>query len=300
MRRGILGRVTTRSRLLAAALLAAALAGPAAARAADVPPGGIPDLVGPRGLALGASIGLAAGNEGIFVNPAALAARKRYSVEALGLVERRGAEAVGEYAGGSVVDSTSSPVTAAVAYTRAAKGAYEGNVWDLAFAGAVAPGLYVGVTGKYLSVQSATDKVSAPTLDAGIFWQAADLLSIGAAGYDLVPADHDLVAPMGWGVGVAVGNDQALQVTADWRSDSGRGTSKTTNRYAVGAEALLGSMFPVRVGWMRDETLDTSWWSAGLGIVSRQGVALEAGYRQSIEDPTARAIAVSLKMFLFQ
>ncbi len=66
----------------AAALAAAVACSAAVARAAETPlPAGLPDLVGPRSLALSASIGVAAGNEGIFVNPAAIAARRRYSIE---------------------------------------------------------------------------------------------------------------------------------------------------------------------------------------------------------------------------
>jgi hypothetical protein len=287
--------VTIRACLFVAVLLAPAAAGGAGA----IPPGGIPDLTGPRSLALGASIGVAAGNEGIFVNPAALAARRRYSVEAFGLVERRGAETATTFVGGSVVDSLSAPVTAAVAYTRAARGEYEGNLWYLALAGPVAQKLYVGATGKLLSARSALDPVTAATVDAGIFWEVTDLVSVGAAGYNLVPVGHAVVAPLGYGAGLSVGSEQTFHVVADWRADEDRG-GKTTNRYAVGGEALLGDLVPVRVGWTKDGTLGTQWWSAGAGLVSRQGIALDVGYRQSIDAPTAREIGVSLKLFFFE
>ena len=63
---------------------------------------------------------------------------------------------------------------------------------------------------------------------------------------------------------------------------------------------LLGRLVPLRAGWMKDETLDTQWWSVGAGLVTRSGVALDVGYRQSIEDPSARTIAATLKLFLMQ
>ncbi len=286
-------RPVDRPRALAAALL---VAGTAAA--AEPEPGGIPDLLGPRSLALGASIGVAAGNDGIFVNSAALAARRRYSIESEYILDRRGAENAGMFYGGSVVDSLSSPVTGGLAYTRAAKGLYTGNLVHFALAGPVADKLFLGVTAKYLSA-SGPDKVSAATADASIYWEVADYLSIGAAGYNLVPIANDAVAPTGAGAGVSIGSDQVAHLSADWRADFPR-SGKTLTRYAIGAEVLLGQLVPVRAGWVKDERLDTRWWSLGAGLVSRNGVALDIAYRQSVEAPSARTMGVSLKAFFLQ
>jgi hypothetical protein len=270
------------------------------ALAAEPPsPGGIPDLAGPRSLALSAAIGAASGNDGIYLNPGALAARKRYSIEASLLVDRRGADTTDRFIGGSIADSLSAPVTAAVAYARVQEGAYEGNVWNLAFAGPIHDKLFLGVSGKWISAKG-LDNVSAATGDAGLFFQVSDWVSIGAAGYNLVPIGNEEVAPRGAGAGIALGNDRTVQVTADWRTDFDRVPGKSTNRYAAGAEVLLGRLVPVRAGWMRDEVLDTSWWSAGVGFVTQGGVAVDIGYRQSFDDSSARTIAASLKLFLFQ
>lgn len=270
-----------------------------AAHAAEPPaPGGIPDLVGPRTLAVSAAIGAAAGNEGIYLNPAAVAARRRYSVEAGVLVDRRGADTVGQFFGGSVVDSMSSPVTGGVSFLRAQKGAYTGNLWHGSLAGPIAEGLFLGVTGKYLKVDGPRSS-DAATVDAGLFWQVARLVSVGAAGYNLVPISNEDVAPLGAGAGLAIGSDQSLQLTGDWRADFDRG-GETTNRYSAGLEVLLGSLVPVRAGFTRDETLDGRWWSLGAGLVSRNGVALDVGYRQSLDDASARTLAATLKVFLFQ
>jgi hypothetical protein len=266
--------------------------------AAELPPaGGVPDLAGPRILALSAGVGMAAGNDGILVNPATIAARRRYSIEAGGFVDRRGSESVAQVVGGSVVDSLSSPVAAGFSYLRALDGDYEGNIVHLALAGPIAEKLYLGVVGKWLSLD-ANEKVSAATADAGLFWQVGEWMSIGAAGYNLVPISNDVVAPMGVGAGVTLGNDRVFQLTAEWRADLDR-AEETTNRYGVGAEVMLGNLVPLRAGWARDETLDTSWWSLGAGIVTRGGIALDVGYRQSLDAPSARTIAASLKMFLF-
>jgi hypothetical protein len=268
-------------------------------RAAETPPpGGIPDLVGPRTLGLSAAIGTAAGNDGIYLNPGAIAARKRYSVEAGLILDRRGATTADRFLGGSVVDSSTSPVTAGVSFQRAQKGIFTGNVVHGALAGPIAQGVFLGVAGKWLSLDG-PKSTSAATVDAGILWQVAELVSVGGAGYNLVPVGNDAVAPMGAGAGIAIGNDRRFQVTGDWRADFDR-LGKTTNRYAAGVEVLLARLVPIRAGWMQDETLDTQWWSVGVGLVTQGGAAFDVGYRQSFDDPSARTIAATLKLFLFQ
>ncbi len=290
----ILGRVIVRIPL-AAALLAAATAA-----AAQTPlPAGVPDLVGPRALALSASIGVAASNEGVWTNPATVGARKRYSLETDAFVDRRGSDTTARYYGGSVVDSVSAPVAAGISYMRADEGPYTGNAWWGTLAGPVAQGLYLGVSGKYLSFKGPKN-VSAATVDAGVFWAVAPKLSVGFAGYNLVSIDDPNVAPLGYGAGVGIGDDRSIQVTADWRADQDRVLNKTANRWSVGAEVLLGDLVPVRAGWMRDEVLGGSWWSVGAGLVTRGGVSLDVGYRQSLDDPSARTIAAALKLFMFQ
>lgn len=285
--------------MIARIVLGLALLSAGAASAAEPPlPGGFPDLAGPRALALGASIGIAAGNEGLFVNPAAAGARKRYAVEAGLYVDRRGAENAARLYGVSVVDSITSPVALGVSYLRADEGPYTGSAWHAALAGPIAPGFHVGVLGKYLSFDG-PENVSAATVDAGVFWQVAESISLGASGYNLVSIANEAVAPMGVGAGIGVGNDRSFQLTADWRADLDR-AEKTTNRYAVGAELLLGQLVPVRAGWTKDETLGGSWWSVGAGLVTRTGVAIDVGYRQSMDDPSARTIAGTLKLFLFR
>ena len=269
------------------------------ASAAEPPaPAGIPDLVGPRALALSSGIGIAASNEGIYMNPATAGARKRYSLEGLLLLDRRGADTTAQMVGGSVVDSLSGPVTGGLSYVRAQRGDFTGNVWHLLVSGPIVQDFHLGVAGKYLSVKGPKN-TSAATVDAGIFWQVADIFSVGAAGYNLVPVANELVAPRGAGAGVGIGNDRSFQVTADWRADFDR-AGKTTNRYGAGLEVLLGQLVPLRAGWSRDETLGTRWWSLGAGLVTQTGIALDVGYRQSLDDSTARTIAATLKVFLFQ
>jgi hypothetical protein len=293
---------------LLSTLAALALVLPAAAPAqVFVPPaGGLADLAGPRALALGGATGVVSANDGIFANPAATAARRRYSVETLFAVDRRGGANAGKYLGGSVVDALSAPVAASFAWMRPLEGYQGGNLFVGGLAGRVAEKLYLGAQGRYLSLREevpggTTTKVSAVTADAGLFWEVGDLVSVGVAGFNLVPTGHEQSAPRSLAAGLAVGSDTSVKLVADWRADFDRitdagGKARTTNRYGAGVEVFLGNMIPLRAGWLRDETLDTSWWSAGVGLVTSGGVSIDLGYRQSLEQSDARVIAASFRL----
>lgn len=290
------------------ALCALALAAPAAGLAQALPPpGGLTDLVGPRPLALGGGTGLLSGNDGIFVNPAATGARKRYSVDTLYAQERRGSATTGAWLGASVVDALSAPVAVSASYVHPLQGAEAGNQFTLGLAGAIAEKLYLGVQGRYQKMDVSPDgahgqaSIDAATADAGLLWEVSDYVTVGAAGFNLVPTSHEGYLPRTLGAGLTIGTDTSYKLVADWRADFDRikdaaGKARTTNRFGVGLEAFLGNMVPVRAGFLRDETLDTTWWSAGAGLVTQGGVALDLGYRQSTKDPDARVLAVSFKM----
>jgi hypothetical protein len=290
-------RVHVRLLLLAAALVAAAPA------VADPPPPlGIPDLVGARTLGMGATVAMPGGNDALWVNPAALAARRRYSVDATYFGDRRGADQVGNVYGGSVVDSLSGPVAAGFGYEKVLKGPDEGNLFQVGVGGPIADKLYLGLTGKYDALHPGTvpgKNTSAATLDVGAFWEPTSFLGIGAAGYNLVSIANPRVAPRMVAAGLSVGSDQGIRFSGEWRGDLDR-APKTTNRWALGAEALLGDLVPIRAGWVKDETLGESWWSAGIGVVVSSGAGIDAAYRQGIGDPSARTFAVSLKYFFSQ
>ncbi len=272
------------------ALLAASAAG------ATPPPGGVADLIGARGLGLGASIALTGTADAAFVNPAADAAQQRYSIDALYLADRRGSANAGQYLGAGVADSLSSPVAASFAYVRSTTGAQAGSILYGGLATAVAPGLYLGAQAHALLLDGAAP-VRVVTADAGLLWQVASLLTVGAAGYNLIPVGQPIAAPRGLGAGLAIGNDTAFKVAGDYRADLVR-DGHTTSVFGGGLEALLGGMVPVRGGIVRDQTLGTSWWSAGLGLVTPDGFAVDVGYRQSIESPDARIVGVSIKKFI--
>jgi hypothetical protein len=266
------------------------------AHAAEPPaPPTAADISGARALSLAATRGLAGGNEGIFLNAASLAARRRYSMELQWALDRVGDDNRSQFLGGSVVDSQIGSLTGGVAYTRISRAETTGAVYALALASPLSSRLFAGVTGKYLRL-SGEDPANAATVDASLFY-AIPGFSIGVSGYNLVPRNHDAHAPLGVGAGLAIGNERRYNLTADYRTDFDR-AGRTTHAWGFGAELLAFGNFPLRGGFLRDETRDGKWWTAGVGVVSTTGLAIDLGYQQSLDLPQARVLAVALKMFL--
>ena len=295
---GTFGRVPNRH--VVAALAIALAAAPAAAPAAPPRPPTAADLSGARALALGGAYrGLPAGNEAIFLNAASLAARRRYSFEAHWLLDRVGARTAGQQLSLLTVDSQLSDVAGAFAYTRIASGPSIGNALHAAFATALGGRLFAGLTAKYLTL-SGEDDMRVVTGDASLFLPLGRLLSIGAAGYNLVPVGHLQQAPRAVGAGVALGDDRRFHLAADFRRDLQRRDRRSTDAWSVGGEVLAGRYFPLRAGWQRDDTREGEWWSAGAGFVTTAGVAVDFTYRQGIREASSRAFGVALKLFLLQ
>jgi hypothetical protein len=291
-------RVPTRlARAALSAALAAAVAA-APARAGGALPPTAADLSGARATALGgAARGVAFGNEAIFVNAASLAARRRYSLEAHWLLDRAGGATDGQQLSLIVVDSELSEVAGGFAYTRVASGPSVGNVLHAAFAAPLGGRVLAGITAKYLSLSGADD-MRAVTGDASLFVPLGRIVSVGVAGYNLVPVGHVAQAPRGVGAGASAGGGSWL-VAADWRRDLQR-RGRATDAYAVGAEAIAGRWFPLRGGWQKDEARGGEWWSAGTGFATAAGVAMDFTYRQGIRDSADRTFGAALKVVLLQ
>ena len=278
--------------------LALAAALPVWAARADAPlPLGVADLMGARPLSVSAYRGIAPGNDGIFLNPAGLSARRRFATELQYLYDGNAGATGGQWFGVSMVDSETSAVAGGVAATRFASGPWLGWATHLAVATPVSPGLYLGATAKYLSLGGpGGSTVRATTADAGLYWEASSLVSLGLAGYNLIPAGHRQIMPRALGAGLSIGTDRFMHVALDWRADFDRRAS-TTHLLAVGAEVLVLDTVPVRAGFVKDDTLGGKWWSVGTGLVSASGVALDVGYRRSVESPADWAVAAALKVF---
>jgi hypothetical protein len=288
------------------ALLALLSAAGAAAAADPPPPLTVPDLTGPRTLALQAGIGAATFNEALFLNPAALAARKRYTVDTFYLTDRRpglaGALGQQDYFGGAVADSSTTAVAAGLGYVRANSGVETGTLIRLAVAAPVGQGLFLGAQANYFDLQGAERVSSTLNVDTGAYYQVTSMVSIGGVAYNLISSKHEAIMPRGYGAGFAIGKDTLLQVVGDWRVDMDRskdasGKSRPTNRYSVGAEYLFDHAVPIRGGFQVDDLSKTKWWSVGTGWASPRA-AIDFGFRQSTTDPTARTFEVAIRFFV--
>jgi hypothetical protein len=266
-------------------------------RGEDPLPTGVPDLIGARGLSLGAYRGLAPGNDGIFTNAAALAARRRYTLETQWLLDRRGSDNELQVLTGSVVDSDGS-VTGGFAYTRVLSGPWQGSLFHLPVAFPLGESFFVGATGKYQALNGPfNDQMRAANFDVSAFWQASSMFSLGGAVYNLLDAGHRGEQPRAYGAGAAVGDDRNFHIAVDWRGDAQR-QGKLTSLYAFGAEVLLADVAPIRAGYLKDDTRHASFWSAGAGFISSAGVGIDLAYRQCIERSDERILAVGLKIFV--
>lgn len=279
-----------------AVILAAAAALQARAGDPATPPTSA-DLEGARSLAVAASRGLPGGNDGLFTNAAALAARRRYAVELQYLENRLDGARSWQWFQASVVDSETSAFTGGFAYTRLLAGSATGNLYHLAAAAPVGAGLFAGLTGKYLGLTSADGhRTGAATVDAGLYWQASQMVGFGVAGYNLVPIGNRLEASPAVGAGMSVGDGRRFQLAADWRRDFER-KGKAADAWSAGAELLLADALPVRAGWLRDDVRGGSFWSAGLGYVAAgAGLGVDLAYRQGIEAPKDRTFVAALKI----
>lgn len=276
--------------------LAIALALAAGAARADPPaPPSTTDVLSARSLGMAAMRGLAAGTDDIWLNPGAIAARRRYTAEIQYQTDQKSTTGDSAFYGASVVDSETGSLAGGFAWTRVDVPGSIGNRWNLALAAPLAKGFYLGASGEYLTLGGAQN-VRAGNVHAGLLWEVMEYFTLGVAGTNLIHTGHDLIAPTGVAGGFSVGTDRLLHVAGDWRAQwDPAGTVRNT--WAAGAEVLAGDMFPLRAGWTRDEWRGGQWWSAGAGLVTSSGVALDLAWRQSIGGGNQRVLAVGLKLF---
>ena len=239
---------------------------------------------------------MAAGNDGILVNPATIPPARPALLDRGGQVRRP--PRIERRAGRWQLRRRLALVAGRRRFRtcRALDGDYEGNIVHLALAGPIAEKLYLGVAGKWLSLD-ANGKVSAATAD----WYSGRWVNgcrSARRSCNLVPISGDVVAPMGVGAGVTLGNDRVFQLTAEWRADLDR-AEETSEPATASVRGHARQPRPTRAGWAKDETLDTSPGGRSARASSPVVASLDVRYRQSLDAPSTKTIAASLKMFLF-
>ena len=289
-------------RLLALLALAAASAAalPAAAGEGPLPPTPT-NYVYARSMAIGAYRGLAGDNDGIFYNPAALAARKRFDLNLGGLMYRVGSDTDAGMFGGSVVDSVSSPLAGGFSYNYVTTLGYRtkgfsGGMTNMAAAFAIGDAFFLGATGTYLNLYTPVSTVNAITVTLGAFMQLGKYFSAGFAGYNLINTYHPDLLPLAMGGGVALGPNDLFHVTGDWYREFGA-HNVHSDRWAAGGEVFLFNVGALRGGWLYDSGAKIQWWSLGAGFTV-SGFGADFAYRQSFGGSTFRTLSAMLKVSL--
>ncbi|HMJ10087.1 MAG TPA: hypothetical protein VK524_01715 [Polyangiaceae bacterium] len=300
-----------------------ALVRPALAEPSDLPPEvgfNYGEIETPRITAMGGAM-RAMGNslEGLFLNPANMAASRVYH---LGVSAQIWPEAARQSYGAGIVDSI-------VSRTRVAGGV--GGTWNLqdpdgverqstdlrfALAFPFAEQFLVGLGGRYLWLKqdgfwegygsmppSAASSgledeqiVKAFAFDAGITVKPSEQFAVSVVGANLNNPNNGF-QPTSVGGGIGFGTED-FTVEADVLTDFTT-WDETTVRAMGGLEVLLADRFPIRAGYRYDQGVASHALSLGAGYVDRT-FAAEVGVRRTLtpEDVAATAIVFGFKYHL--
>jgi hypothetical protein len=171
---------------------------------------------------------------------------------------------------------------------------------------ALTDSILVGLNFKYYDYDSELmdegGDTSGFTLDAGAIVRPTSILQLGVVGYNLVPQDTPQY-PTAIGAGAAVRPTPAIRLAGDglWDLDDDRELGKT-GRYGLGGEYFFTaadkqSGYPLRVGYVYDRPLESSYITAGLGLLNTK-VGIDIGLRRQISgDGDELMIQAGLRLF---
>ncbi|RYE84442.1 MAG: hypothetical protein EOO75_18105 [Myxococcales bacterium] len=266
----------------------------------------------PRTAAMGgASRALGADINGLFTNPANLAASRVYHLAALGQIWP---EANRQSYGAAAIDSATSRLAAGVGgfYTLQDSEGLKRKGIDarLGLAFPLGDRIFVGATGKLLRLEQNglgplgsslasgglknTSIVNGMTFDAGLTVRPISLLSLAIVGTNLTnPGDG--YRPLGLGGGIAIGQRQ-FAIEADMTANFTT-YDKTKFRYMVGGELLIADTYPLRAGYRFDQGLQSHLVTGGAGYLDRQ-FGVELSVQRGVSGPSSTAIILGLQLFL--
>jgi hypothetical protein len=286
-----------------AAVMALAMSAPARAqtRRLDDEP------VTPRMMALGGRAeALSNSTSALFANPAALTASRVYHADGYVLYDPTASRFS---SGSAVVDSTRNSMAAGLSYLFTTTGdeADKRSAHDVRFNLSFPIGnvLGIGTTIRYLNVSAgppAPDGSSLTaqgwggfTFDAGLFLKPVSWLQISASGHNLNNPDTT-AAPISVGGGVALIPTGFLSVVADVLVDF-RMHDTARGRYSGGVELFLANHYPLRAGYLYDDTRGGAQAiTAGLGYLD-ESFGLEIGLRQGIVPEPQTTLMLSARYF---
>jgi len=264
------------------------------------------DSLGPREIAVGEAMrGAATGASAIGLNPAGLPLNRELVFEG-GYGYRLADQA--SLIGVSACDSTnafpgcfyyqyasSSPELAGMMLSRRT------HLAGMSGAYRISPRVFMGSSIKYFNFDSDVTgemKASGLNWDIGTTVRISDLVNVGVAGYNLWGADSpEFPRAVGGGVLARPVPSLALSFDTRWKLDG----DDHSARYGGGAEWFLrpGSGqtgFPVRAGALRDNSLESTYLSAGLGYATMK-VAIDIAARYAVSGADDTMFIASMRFY---
>ncbi|HEY3805777.1 MAG TPA: hypothetical protein VGL61_24385 [Kofleriaceae bacterium] len=269
------------------------------------------DLLDPRSIAMGeAGRGLATGESSIALNPSGVAFNHELALEVdYGYRFSDSASIVNA----SACDSTNAvPGCFYYHYTGASPDSggtptHSGlHVFGATLAYPVSPNVAIGVGPKFYHFDTddlaETGGTSSLTLnnfglDAGATAHLGSMLSIGAAGYNLIGPSVELPRALGGGISVKPFSMLTLAFDSRWLIYNGDHSA----RFGGGANLMLSESggqygFPLSAGVLHDDDLKVTYLSGGLGLTT-MGYALDVTARFSVSGPNDTEIIASLRLW---
>ena len=264
------------------------------------------DQLGPREIAVGEAMrGAATGATAIGLNPAGLPLNRELVFEG-GYGYRLSDQA--SLVGVSACDSTS-PAPGCFYYS------YAGSSPELmgmtlsrrthmaggSFAYPISPRVFLGSSVKYFNFDSdvmGEEKASGFNWDLGTTIRISELVNIGAAGYNLWGADSpEFPRAIGAGMLARPLDTLAISFDARWKLDG----DDRSARYGGGAELFLRprgaqSGIPIRAGALRDNGLDATYLSAGVGYATMK-LAIDLAARYAITGAEDTMFIASMRFY---
>ena len=264
------------------------------------------DSLGPREIAVGEAMrGAATGASAIGLNPAGLPLNRELVFEG-GYGYRLSDDA--SLVGVSACDSTNA-IPGCFYYQYAGSSPELGGMMmsrrthlaGTSVAYPITPRVFLGTSIKYFNFASdvATEmKASGFNWDVGTTFRISELVNVGAAGYNLWGADSPEF-PRAVGGGVLARPLPSLAISFDtrWKLDG----DDHSARYGGGAELFLRpsngqSGFPIRAGALRDNGLDSTYLSAGVGYATMK-LAVDVAARMAISGADDTMFIASMRFF---
>ncbi|MBN1959370.1 MAG: hypothetical protein JW841_00360 [Deltaproteobacteria bacterium] len=259
-------------------------------------------LFGSRSYAMGgASRALAASNDALLTNPAAIGVIRGYSSIDL-LYSFTNINNLGRF-GINVVDAKAGPVAGGFAVTNIRGSGNKYNYFTLGAAYPVIPNLSLGISvhhirGTYHAMNEDPQSVKLYSGDIGICAVLGPYMKIGAVYNNLAKDQNDSILPATIGLGTSIAAE-AFTLAADMVMLAKNEKDKS---YHVGTEYIVANNIPLRLGWTyrryqraNDKNPYEHLISGGFAWLSQNG-SLEASCRRSLARDNNWGCLVAMKL----